>query len=637
VLPPTLAALRIQLARATAFDILSMRLQSEIKKDPASFGASGAAFNETFGLFTESSVQIASRSGNWMRAMVTVEHELRRALRHGFTGSEVALSTTTGLAGIRYAAERAPTRKSEEITQEILGNLMLGRITQSPAEKLALAQPILNSLTPQECLDAFRALWPDDRRIILVNGALRLRDPVKEIGEIYESSLRFPLVENDDVARDEFAYTSFGPAGRIAKRTHVDDLDIHLVQFGNGVRLNLKRTDFTAGTIVLRLRLGGGLSSEPPDRPGLGLLTAACFLDSALGRHDSDAVNRIVRGSSITLNFSVEDDAFVFTGGTDGAHLRLLLQLITAYLTDPGWRTEGWTTAGGHLGSFYSNLSNDTTGFAAAVGPKIVCDGDSRYGGPRFDDVRRRTLAHVESWLGPQLGSGPIEIGVAGDMDVESVIVLAAETLGTLPARASRSTLPSRPVHPLKKTTTIETTIPSHSPKATVWIAWILPGNVDVTVSRRVDLMTVILGNRIQAKTREELGATYDAAAYPWDSQADPHFGLLITQMTTPPSEARRLAAIVQRISSELAREGVSEDEFERARQPILASLEQRMRDNGYWLSLLDRAQEQPARLDWPRTRERDYRTITREEINVLARQYLGSERAYSILVTPKP
>lgn len=637
-LPQSLAALRTQLARSAACDILGMRLQTEAKADPVSFGGGAATFTETVERFTEASAQIQSRSGNWMRALVTVEHELRRACLHGFTASEVALSISTGLAAYCYSAERAATRRSEELVGEILANLTAGWVTQNPAARLAIVQPILNSLTPEECMNAFRGLWPDDRRIVFVSGGLQLRDPAKDITEIYESSRRFPLPENDETAKQQFAYTKFGPPGGIAERKHIDDLDIHLVRFANGVRMNLKRTDFAAGTVVLRLRLGGGLSSEPPDRPGLGLLTGACFLGSALGRHDSEAVNRILRGSSVTFDFGVEDDAFVFTGSADRAHLPLLFQLITAYLTDPGWRLEGWANAAGRLGTYYSTVSNDTTAFAAAVGPKIVSNGDSRYGLPRFDDLSKRTLGEVKSWLGPQLESGPIEVGVAGDMDVEAIVTLAAETFGTLPTRASRSLLPSRPVHPLAKAAAIESVIKSRNPKATVWMAWILPGADNVTVARRAEVMAVILGDRIRTKIREELGATYDASAGTWDCQADSHFGMLIAQMTTPPDEARRLAGIVRRISSDLAKSGVTADEFDRARQPILAGLDQSLRDNSYWLfHVLDWAQERPAKLDLPRTRNRDYRDMTREEVSALARQYLGSDRAYSFLVTPKP
>ncbi len=418
----------------------------------------------------------------------------------------------------------------------------------------------------------------------------------------------------------------------------MNDLDIHLVRFSNGVRLNLKRTNYNAGTIVLRLRIGGGLSSEPPGQPGLGLLAGACFMESALRRHDSDAINRIVRNRSVSLAFSVDDDAFVFSGGADPAHLQLLLQLVTAYLTDPGWRAEGWANAVGKVGTYYSTISSDTTAFANVMGLNCATNHDPRYGLPRFDDLRRRSGFEVKAWLGSQLETGPIEVGIAGDMDVEATIALAARTLGTLPYRSDRSTLRPRVIRPPLKSETVESTITSRNPKATVWMAWIIPGVENALMARRADVLAEVLGDRVRTKIREELGATYDASAGKWESQADPRFGLLITQMTTPPNGARHLAALVRQIAADLVKGGVTDDEFQRARQPILAGLEQHLRDNGYWLYyVLARAQEQPARLDWPRTRNRDFEAMTRDDVSIMARECLNPNRTLSYLVEPKP
>ena len=48
-------------------------------------------------------------------------------------------------------------------------------------------------------------------------------------------------------------------AGKVVKREHIADLDADLVQFENGVRLNLKKTDFEVGRIRLSTRVGNGL------------------------------------------------------------------------------------------------------------------------------------------------------------------------------------------------------------------------------------------------------------------------------------------------------------------------------------------------------------------------------------------
>ena len=189
----------------------------------------------------------------------------------------------------------------------------------------------------------------------------------------------------------------------------------------------------------------------------------------------------------------------------------------------------------------------------------------------------------MRTWLSAQLETGPIEVGIAGDLDVEATIALAARTLGTLPYRFDRSTLRPRAVRPPLKSETVESIITSRNPKATVWMAWIIPGVENALM-------------------------------------------------------ARRLAALVRQIAADLVKGGVTEDEFQRARQPILAGLEQHLRDNGYWLYyVLARAQEQPVRLDWPRTRNRDFEAMTRDDVSVMARECLNPNRTFSCLVEPKP
>src|SRR5206468_8785441 len=64
---------------------------------------------------------------------------------------------------------------------------------------------------------------------------------------------------------------------------------------------------------------------------------------------------------------------------------------------------------------------------------------------------------------------------------------------------------------------------------------------------------------------------------------------------------------LIVEIANDLAEKGVTEDELERAKKPILTSLRESARTNGYWLgSVVSRVQERPEQLDWCRTRYAD-------------------------------
>jgi len=94
----------------------------------------------------------------------------------------------------------------------------------------------------------------------------------------------------------------------------------------------------------------------------------------------------------------------------------------------------------------------------------------------------------------------------------------------------------------------------------------------------------------------------------------------------------------ILRIARDLAAEGVTDDELERAREPVLTAIRQSVRDNGYWLNaVLSRAQSQPRYLDYARDREADIRSVTVADLDTLVRQYLDESRAAQFIITPAP
>ena len=90
-------------------------------------------------------------------------------------------------------------------------------------------------------------------------------------------------------------------------------------------------------------------------------------------------------------------------------------------------------------------------------------------------------------------------------------------------------------------------------------------------------------------------------------------------------------------MGGDLVAKGVTADELERAKKPILTQLRESSRTNQYWIgAVLARAQERPYVLDWCRTRYSEYDAITTAELDALARQYLPPARASRVIVVPQ-
>ena len=81
----------------------------------------------------------------------------------------------------------------------------------------------------------------------------------------------------------------------------------------------------------------------------------------------------------------------------------------------------------------------------------------------------------------------------------------------------------------------------------------------------------------------------------------------------------------------------VSGDVLQRARQPILETLDNRLKTNAGWLRYVRRAQSEPDRIARYLAAAERYRTMTTADLQAMAVRYLDPEDALEITVLPKP
>ena len=123
----------------------------------------------------------------------------------------------------------------------------------------------------------------------------------------------------------------------------------------------------------------------------------------------------------------------------------------------------------------------------------------------------------------------------------------------------------------------------------------------------------------------------YDSSYGDWTTTKRFH----ITNGMTP-TAANALSDLgeIKEISSELVKNGLTQDELHRAIAPSLTSIKDMLRKNTYWLdTVLTGSEKHPQQIDWSRTITKDYASITREEISDMAGKYLDNHRAASIIV----
>jgi zinc protease len=617
--------------------VISRRLTSISLQGNSSILNGSAQWSDLVRFVRVGSVSVQCKPEQWKAALATAEQELRRALQYGFTAPELEEQKKNLASYFEQQAKSAATRESPELANEITDHISNFEVFTDPAYDLAEFQRILPLMTPQKALAALRELWKDAGPLVFVNGAVSLPDPQPEILEALKVSQAQPVTKPANGGQDKFAYTNFGKPSTVAEKKKAI-LDVEQIRFGNNVRLNLKRTAYEANTILVGVRFGGGRLQLPADKPGLKVLADNAFVSGGLGKHSLDELNRIIAGRNIGLEFTVDDDAFVFTGRTTPGDLLLQLQVIAAYFTDAGYRPEALQRFRQGLEALYLNLNRTPSGVMQSQVSRYIHSDDPRFGYPPRADVEARTLEELKAWLTPALKQGYLEISLVGDFDPKAAEQAVGATFGSLPTREA-----AKPPYTAQREVKFPSArelksfdFQSRDAKAYAVVYWPTTDFAHVSEVRRLFVLAKILEGRVLDRIRGNQGQSYAVQSAHAPSNAFPGYGTLLTLVDASPITAQKLALQIREIAGEMANQGITQDELERARNPIVNELKKLLMDNNYLMTaVVGASQEQPQRLQRATTSVKELESLTVEQVQAVAKQYLQAADGLPVVVVP--
>src|SRR5690606_35691919 len=134
------------------------------------------------------------------------------------------------------------------------------------------------------------------------------------------------------------------------------------------VRLTVKRTDFADNQVLVRVRFGSGILGLPADRPSPAWALAAGFANGGLGRITYEDMQEALSDRVHAAALGIGEDSFTLDGRTRPEDLAVQMQLLAAYLTDPGWRPTGWNRVRALSGSIQDQLAATPGGVFARDG-----------------------------------------------------------------------------------------------------------------------------------------------------------------------------------------------------------------------------------------------------------------------------
>ncbi|MGI9377464.1 MAG: M16 family metallopeptidase [Tsuneonella suprasediminis] len=635
--PDTIAQRQQNLLRQVGYAIVNRRLAQLVRTDDPPFRAAGFGSNDLFQSANVTGLTIDTVDGGWQTGLDAAAKVWRQSMIYGFTGAEVAEQVARLRAAQVNAANSQDTRSNAALVNAMENLLRDGLVPSTPQSSLERFEAFAPAITPVNVLAALRQdAAPLDDPLIRFQGRTAPAGGADALRQTWDTAIVAPVAQPEAKDVPQFGYDDFGTPGTVVSDTISPVLGIREIRFANGVRLNLKQTDLQKDRIAFRLSLDGGDLLNTAQEPLTTAMVSTLPL-GGLGKHSQDEIESIFAGRTVSLNIQSRGDAFVMDGTTVPEDMSQQLDLLTAAITDPGYRREGEVRYQRSIANFFKQ--KDATP-ASALGTSIggiLSNSDPRFSLQPQCAYEALSFHKLRYAIADRLEHGAIELALVGDFDQQAVIAQVARTLGALPARETEFRdspwLRQRPFTDKRTRHTIYHT--GESDQALIGFIWPTVGDRDPAKMAQFELLERIVKIELQDELRERLGKTYSPDVSSSISHLWIDYGTFSLAASVDVKDLDVTRASIAAVLRDLSRKPISSDLLKRARQPLLEDYANALKTNGGWLRLVDRAQTQPELIERFEEMPKRLKAVTHRQLRQTAGEYLTPNAAVEVVVVP--
>ena len=629
----SIAETRESLLETLASQIMGQRFQKLSLAQDAKINGGSIGFGNFLGAAEQSGLTISPKDGQWKDALAIGEQELRRAMQFGFTQAELDQQLANLETGFKNRVEQAETRSNRAIAGQIVRSITEKSIVSTPQTDLEIFTALKPELTAEAVTAHFRSKLSSPPSVLYISSKEPIENVQAEAIAVLAESSRVAVAAPEQVETKAFAYDNFGPAGKIASDNMIEDLGIRVITFDNGVKLNIKKTDFEEGRVRYSLRYGGGTESLPQEKGSMGIFLSSMSAVGGLKEHSFEELQRIMAGKSINLGLQAGLDSYGSTGATTPADFELQMKALAAYVTAGGYRGEIDTAWQNAVPSFAAQLDALPQSILQFELPRVLHGGDKRFGIGSAEELLAYKASDLEALLTPLGQNAPIEIGIVGDIDEQVAIDAVVKSFGALSTRSSDAG-PAVVAPKLIESKDDITLYHKGTEEQGFYVSyWPTTDGKDRKSDITRQLTATVFRLLLLDEVREKLGATYSPGANSVASTRHDGYGYMSASVIAAPDKMDEISNAIKAITAKLINEDIDADTLDRARKPELERLEKDQRENSSWLFYTQTAQSKPEFLEFKRNEKALMLAVTPADIKATAQQYLTETNRLNIRI----
>jgi zinc protease len=518
--------------------------------------------------------------------------ELRRVQQHGFTKEEFERAVERLLSSYRQGWEERNTTDSFRYAQELTSHFLSAEAVPGIDFEYEFAKQTLPEITPSEIESLSAQLIHQRAPVIVVTGPGS--DPAaypdeSKLLSIYEEITGSDMEPYREESGRRVLMDAIPEKGSIVNRSPVLISGERLgetLHLSNGSRLWLKRTDFRSNQILFFAATPGGVSLAEDDRYVSALLSAALSAQGGLGDLSLTALQNVLSGKNVQLSPLMENYYFILQGSSGSEELETLLQLAYLYSTAPRYDEEASTAYLQRLSTALQNRELDPeVRFRDAV-MKMMWD-DHLRSRPLNSKVAREEADPEKAFRFytevPKAGPASDLIMIGNIPEDDELFPLVERYLASIPSVQESSWIDrGMSLSPESEDLLMKEAVGDQARVELHFSGNFEPGKQFRT---KMDLMRELYNIRLREELREEEGGTYGVGVgVSLIYRPEPQY-LFSISFGASPERSQDLADQAMEIVNRYRSEEFSGPVMERGKQILTASLDERSRQNSFWLS----------------------------------------------------
>ena len=579
------------------------------------------------------SLSVSCREDNILGGLIAAIGVTEQARQHGFTQAELDRAKSLKLNHDERKFRERDDRRNSKYVSACVQHFLNSEPLLSMEQQVELTRRFDREVTLEEVNKAVRELISDQNQVAIMYA------PDKE-GLVLPTELQ---IENVITATQQLSYAPYVEA------QVPEHLMAHLPKPGsivsekafkhgftewtlsNGMKVYVKKTDFAADAVSMRMQADGGTSVfGDEDIPNFPLINSA-ITDAGVGQFDAMMLRRMLTGKSVRVQPSVSSRGQVITGGVSLKDMPTMFELAHLYFTQPRRDTVAFASLVNRSYAFLTNRN---------ASPKVDYNDSIRaicYGHhPRLEPVVQATLEKanydriLQIYRHLYSDASNFKTVIIGNYDEQQLRQLVCQYLATLPSTYQHEQVNWKHVPQFvegskvsvfrKKMTT---------PLANVSIIY----SADVPFTPQSDLELDFLKRCLSVaytdSVREEKGGTYGVSIDFGLEKDDKPNATLHISYNADPQRYEELNPIIYQQLENIAKYGPVASSVDKVKKYLVKQYQQAAITNDYWSYVIWHELDDDADFD------KDYckmvEEMTAEKIQRMAQRLLDAKRCIEV------